>query len=287
MEFTAIFSSTLWAVVATPATLLVLAFCFVWWRTRSIRLLMDRIWRLAAGKADIADARLSSWSNELHDVERFQFMYGFRITSVSHIHALLDWCACHAIEFRAARRSAHWFVFGKRLTFFKPSSIFFWRQSLYIVVIIAAIGGLVALAESGWEPLHLESTGTWFLSNGLEVKEVFGRWEVDKGACGQPMAANVLHQNIKLDIDVVCKGIQDGSLAEAVSVSRSMSKWLFIVSVLLFYGFLVRVVQCLFSANAARQIANHLSKASVDLPTSNSIPTATGTFVDIRSPTRL
>ncbi|WP_157071973.1 DUF6216 family protein [Cupriavidus sp. HPC(L)] len=273
MEFTTFLNSTVSSLIIA-AVLAGVAFFLVRARTGSWRLLMERIWRIAAGKSDISDDRINEWTRELHEVERFRFMYGFKVETVQEVHELINWIRSCRIRFREACKAAHWIAVDKSITLYQPSSRFYKKGIAALAALYFAMAAPLMIGSSGWELLRIKETGTWFVTDGVRAMS-FG-WKVKKGVCGPAQWVAASTEKAKHDIEIVCKGIVGGSLAKFVDESRSKTKWIWIGIAVPIFLALVKVCKDLWSAVAARRIAKELEEKNMIVRLADFPPAAHG-----------
>ncbi|MCF2135223.1 hypothetical protein IHE27_03375 [Mycetohabitans endofungorum] len=69
-----------------------------WWRAGSIHIVLDRLWRLVAGKADVHDPVLKALLLESRDIEKFKYTYRLKVETMAAIHRLDKWRRTHEIS---------------------------------------------------------------------------------------------------------------------------------------------------------------------------------------------
>lgn len=85
--FTSVVQSPLMQPLSMFAAAVTLLMVF-WWRAGSIRSVLDRVWHLLAGRADVNDPVLKELLLNSRDLERFQFTYRLKVDSLAEVHKL-------------------------------------------------------------------------------------------------------------------------------------------------------------------------------------------------------
>lgn len=85
-----------------------LALAFFWWRAGSIHSVLDRIWRLIAGKADVHDPVLKALLQESRDIEKFQFIYRLKVETMNEMRELIAWMATHRVGMSKLQTMRKW-----------------------------------------------------------------------------------------------------------------------------------------------------------------------------------
>lgn len=79
-----------------------------WWRAGSIHTVLDRLWRLVAGKADVHDPVLKSLLLESRDIEKFQFIYRLKVETMVDVHKLATWMETRGVGMARLQKIRRW-----------------------------------------------------------------------------------------------------------------------------------------------------------------------------------
>jgi hypothetical protein len=78
-------------------------------RTGSLFVVMEKMWRLIAGKSTVTNKKLKDYLQERRDIETFNFMHGLRARSVEKVGEYIDWSKSHDISLTAVKWAGGWF----------------------------------------------------------------------------------------------------------------------------------------------------------------------------------
>lgn len=249
--------------IATTIVTGVLVAVLLWVRASSIHSVLDRLWRLLGGDADIHDEELKAFMNERRDVERFRFLCRIKLKSYIEIHALIGAVKTHSLDFDQLTRARYWLRFGPGVTVKIPSG----RQQLgmwvFVVTMYLLLLFSVKLIVTPYTVLMTtrEPSISFLISSDLsKVRSIaFGdpvdlrQCDIDKAALG-----GQLHWG-KQEVETICNARKDLDLKSNVEQGVLLQRWLGALFALVFCFSIFVTLPYLVSVKDARQIKSQLN----------------------------
>lgn len=233
---------------------------FFWWRSGSIYSLLERVWRLVAGKAEVSDERLKKFIRETRDVEMFRFMYGLRVGSIVELHKLLEWLNANSIEIGKAQLAKQWINTKTRELIPVP------KHYLPVRALTVALCGVVLIplflsVTSSEALLQMKGSNTWFLAGATGVKGFYEDWVLEPAQCSKEIVSKNVGGLTNAEVHLLCDAFKDGTLKQLVSETVRQQRILGLM-----YGLLVLIgaaiwLRQIFSATAAIEISKKLAGA--------------------------
>ncbi|UCV07962.1 DUF6216 family protein [Dechloromonas denitrificans] len=215
-QISSFIGSPIFSALAGPL-LVIMMIIFFWYRTGTTHSLLERLWRLSAGKVEVGDTHLGKFIKETRDLERFRFMYGLKVGNTEDLHKLLAWLKKHSIDIDLAQRGKKWIDIKTPEIIVLPSQGYVTRQCLAVILYGTLAIGASSLSSSQLALLQMKATGTWFLSDAKSVKPLIGNWVIDSEICkGQPTEAPRGTGFSEDETTVVCKALETSGLNEIV-----------------------------------------------------------------------
>ena len=228
---TSFFTSPFVSTLIVPC-LLLLAFVYVRWRSGSANVLLDRVWRVVAGKRDVVDPSIRRHLQEVHDLEAFCFRHGIKIDQLADARNLVWFANSKRIPMRDFSKAAPW-VDVAHPNFVQPPSK---RESFGMYLIFAALLWsayvIVDLGDSRSAMLITNDSGLTFLADSEGVRSLFrsdvsvaGRSLVSSWAVSEQMCQNeqlVLVNTAGFtegESTAICTAMLDGTLRDQIGRS--------------------------------------------------------------------
>lgn len=162
--------------------LLGIVIMFFWWRSGSIYSLLERVWRLVAGKAEVSDEKLKKFILETRDVEKFRFMYGLKVERMAELHKLLEWLNANSIGISKAQMANRW-INTKTREIIPVPKFYSLIRALGVALCGVALIPLLITVTSSEALLQMKGSKTWFLADATSVKGFFEDWVIDPAQC--------------------------------------------------------------------------------------------------------
>jgi len=242
-----------------PVLIIVLVLLF-WWRAGSIHSVFERLWRLAAGKAEVTDPKLKRFVQEARDIEKFRFVYGLKVGSLMELHQLLEWMKASAISVASAQKARRWIdIRSPEVIATPPKNYFVWKviTGILLVALLVFSSEVLSLRSA---ILQTKATKVWFLMDNNTIKHIMGDWTIDLKICSKGFQdLQRTSQFSESEANSICSAFADNSLPQFVSNVVRLQRWFgFVFGVLAFVG-LADTFLKIVSAQEARKIKKQIS----------------------------
>ncbi|MCG1017232.1 MULTISPECIES: DUF6216 family protein [Burkholderiaceae] len=218
-----------------------------WWRAGSIHIVLDRLWRLVAGKADVHDPVLKALLLESRDIEKFKYTYRLKVETMAAIHRLDKWRRTHEISMSRLQKMRFWIDTTSHEMVRQPPRHYVLIHLAWACLALFPISGISQLVGSGDAYLQTRTSKVLFKTDAVTVKAPLGGWSFDSAKCVADKAglAQLTGFNAS-EIDAICNALKDDSLKALVKQTLKEQAWVAIAVVL------VAVVVALSNILAAR-----------------------------------
>lgn len=252
--------SPLFSKFATPAGGILLILCF-WWRAGSIHSILDRIWRLIAGRTDVEDPALKSFFQRNRELEKFRFVYRLNAQSVEQVKNLDRWLQEKSVDISQLQRVRRWVDLGESELVSMPPKSYLWTKSIILVFSMFLFWVLNVLNPGHIAYLQMRESGIWFRTDLREFRAPFGGWEFLTKDC-QTSQSEIAAKTgfLKDEVATICSGIDDGSLKKFVDESLKTQTWLAVFLAALFMSMGIYNVLSIKTAVDARDFILRLRK---------------------------
>jgi hypothetical protein len=241
----------------------------VFWRVRSGSsfVLVERLWRLIAGKTEVSDKKLDEFIQDTRNLERFRILYGLRVETKDEMHRLIDWIKNTPIDVREVQKAGQW-INANTLGFIQSPPANYLKNRGWMVmasgVILILLSGLL-LSQSAL--LVTKRSGIWFWANETTVTGIWRGWEFGRAQCADG------REKIKTDtgladseVVVICNGLESKDDSYKVLMKDTI-KWQGYTSapmVLIVVVFMYLTMIRYSAAEAAKRLREHLDKQKDD-----------------------
>lgn len=196
-----------------------------WKRAGSIYALLERLWRLTAGKSEVLDKELNEFIKDVRDLEKFQFMFGLKVESKKELHKLLVWMKKYEIAASTAQAAKKWIDV-------KTLEIVSAPPKKYINLRVAGMGlgavlmmGFMQISVSQFALLQMKTSETWFLADNKAIKGFSKDWVIEKNGCqGNVDQMASTSGFTKNEVTSICDAWKDNSLNKVVSETVKAQK---------------------------------------------------------------
>jgi hypothetical protein len=228
-----------------------------WWRAGSIHSVLDRLWRLIAGKADVHDPAVKSILLESRDLEKFQFIYRLKVETLADVRKLAAWMEARGVGMSRLLKMRRWVDAASPEVVLQPPKYYAVSHFVFGCLAMFAMFGLVQFAASPDAYLQMRASKVWFKTDATTVRAILEGWSFDLTNCTKE-PSNIAHMTGFGDseTDVICKALKEDSLKVLVKQTIEFQMWTGIVGALI--AIVVAVVNIL--AAGAAQEARHLRK---------------------------
>lgn len=261
--------SPLLATIVGPILILL----FFWWRVGSIHSVLERLWRLSAGKAEVQDPVLRKFIQENRDLENFRFIYGIKVERPADIRRLKSWLDRYNIGIARLQKAGKWVDVRSKDIVIEPT-----KQSG-----IAQIGFLVFwytiffLSAQAFEIndafLQFRQSGTWFRTDGHSISNLFDRAKVELELCATDQEKIAQRMNFtRQEVLAICKDHASTSLrkliGEGLRFQRILAGTASALAFLLAILSILRMRAMAEARSLCKQLRDHARERSAPKPQS-------------------
>lgn len=248
------------AAIASPILVIALA-AFFWWRAGSIHSMLERLWRLVAGKAEVEDPALRKLMQETRDLEKFRFVYGLRIESMSELQCLMSWMKRHDISIAKLQTAKPWISIESAELVKKPTTRYVIGCVVSIIICYVLIVGALHLFASNEVLLKMRESEVWFRTDGEAVRTIWGNRLATLSSCSGNIETLAKSSGFSSDeASALCTGFEDKSLHKLVHREVRKQQWLFGGLATVFVALLGLRFLKLRAAAAAAEIRKKIDK---------------------------
>jgi hypothetical protein len=240
--------------------LLAIVIGFFWWRSGSIYILLERVWRIVAGKMEVSDPVLKEFIQENRELEKFRFMYGLMVGTKTELHKLLEWLRENSIEIGTAQRAKRWIDTKDRKLIPMPKH-YLLGISLGLVFCMAIAMVCLKAATSHSALLQMKGSKVWFLAEANEVRGLWGDWSIDQSLCVKDATSiSGLSGFTPSETSVLCDAYKNNTLGKIVSDTVRQQQVFGLLYGILALIFVAVLISSIASAAAAKKIKGLLPR---------------------------
>lgn len=226
-EFNGLLQSTrLQPLMTALAGLALLA--WFWWRTGSIRSVLDRVWHLLAGSTDVTDPILKEVLVNSRDLERFRFTYQIKVDSLDDVHKLHAWSQQHRLDIAVLSKAREW-VDVKRPDLIKePPQAYFKRKlwPAFVFLVVVYVLGLFLLPSGAL--LHAKESGTYFRMQESSVQHPLWIWSISASDCKTSVDKIPGKTGFTAtEATLICGLFQERKAKSFIEENQASQRWLF------------------------------------------------------------
>lgn len=250
--------------------IVLVAIVLFWWRAGSIHAVLDRFWRVVAGKADVNDPVLKSLLLESRDIEKFQFIYRLKIETIADIHKISTWRSKHGIGMFQLQKIRRWVDIKSTEIVCEPPKHYAISHFIFGCLAMLLIIAISQLDASHDAYLRMRTSNVWFKTDATNVKALFGEWSFNLKRCESNKAELLELTGFNAsEIDVVCNAYKDDHLKHFVKETVELQVWAGCVFILFTVIFAFVNVLAAASAQEALRLRKKLNSAASTANSSN------------------
>lgn len=238
------------------------ALAFFWWRAGSIHSVLDRIWRLIAGKADVHDPVLKALLQESRDIEKFQFIYRLKVETMNEMRELIAWMATHRVGMSKLQTMRKWIDTTSKEMIRQPPKHYVPSHLGLATLAMIVIMGLGPLAGSHDAYLQMRASKVWFKTDAVTVKAPFEGWTFrqDQCASNRSVLAQITGFS-QSETEAICDALKNDGLKPLVKQTVEFQAWTGIVGIAIALIFAFTNLGAAISAQAANRLRKKLYTA--------------------------
>lgn len=199
-------------------------------RTGSAHFLLDRIWRIAAGRREVQDSVLKIIQQESRDLEIFRFFYRMPLQTLADLHKLDSWAKAHNVGMLRLKTLWRWVDVRNSAVVRRPHRMS--KPALFFLVVMLWTLSMVAgsLLASPYAYFHMKESKVWFKMDANTVRNMT-LWGEDWVFAATECAAESpdllektgFRQSELLDL---CRALASGSMKDHVYSLVKQQRWL-------------------------------------------------------------
>lgn len=259
--FTPLVQTTLVAPVLSTALFILLC---LWIRARagSAHFLLDRLWRIAAGRGEVQDSVLKAIQQESRDVEIFRFSYRMPVQSLAELHKLDIWAKAHNVGMLRLKSLWRWVDVRNSEVVRRPHRTLKLVFLLLVVVlwILSAISSSLLASHNGY--FHMKESKVWFKTDASTVRNVTlwgDEWVFAATECTAERSDLLQKTGFReSELLELCRALASNSLKDQVRSLVKQQRWLAIFLLLPSLISLAIVVRAALSAAEAEKLWKEL-----------------------------
>ncbi|MDF2864677.1 MAG: hypothetical protein K0S02_4949 [Achromobacter mucicolens] len=204
----------------------------LWIRARagSAHFLLDRLWRIAAGRREVQDSVLKDIQQESRDLEIFRFFYRVPLQSLADLHKLDRWAKAHNVGMSKLKTLWRWVDVRNSAIVLRPHSMSIPALIFLVVVlwILSMIAGSLLASPYGY--FHMKESKVWFKTDANTVRSMT-LWGEDWVFAAKECAAespDLLEKTgfRKSELLDLCRALDSGSMKDQVHSLVKQQRWL-------------------------------------------------------------
>jgi len=146
----------------------------LWIRARagSAHFLLDRLWRIAAGRREAQDSVLKKIQQESRDLEIYRFFYRMPLQSLADLHKLDSWAKAHNVGMLKLKTLWRWVDVRNSAVVRRPHKM--WKPALFFLVVVLWTFFMIAgsLLASPYGYFHMKESNVWFKTDANTVRNM-------------------------------------------------------------------------------------------------------------------
>lgn len=262
--FTPLVPASWMAPILLPGLFLLLC---LWIRARagSATFLLDRLWRMAAGRREVQDAVLREIQQQSRDLEIFRFFYRMPVQSLADLHKLDNWAKAHNVGMLRLKALWRWVDVRNAEVVRRPHRASRLALFLFLVVlwILSMLAGSLLASPNGY--FHMKESKVWFKTDANTVKSMT-LWGDDWVFAATECAAespDLLQKTgfWKSELFDLCRTLASGSMKDQVRSLVKQQRWLALLLLVPSLVGLAIVVRAALGAGEAEKLWKELHYA--------------------------
>ncbi|WP_157122934.1 DUF6216 family protein [Pandoraea vervacti] len=235
-----------------------------WWRAGSIHTVLDRLWRLVAGKADVHDPVLKSLLLESRDIEKFQFIYRLKVETMVDVHKLAAWMETRGVGMARLQKIRRWVDVTSAEVVSQPPRHYVRSHCVFGCMAMLTILGISQLAASHDAYLQMRTSKVWFKTDAVTVKAPLEGWSFNLAKCqdDRTKLANLTGFNAS-ETNAICNAFKDDRLKALVNETVKWQAWTGIVGMLIAIFVAIINILAAGAAHEALRLRKRLYPAGV------------------------
>lgn len=236
----------------------------LWIRARagSAHFLLDRLWRIAAGRREAQDSVLKRIQQESRDLEIFRFFYRMPLQSLADLHKLDSWAKAHDVGMLKLKTLWRWVDVRNSAVVRRPRKM--WKLALFCLFVVLGTFFMIAgsLLASPYGYFHMKESNVWFKTDAKTVRNmtVWGEdWVFAATECAADSPELMEKTGFrKSELFDLCRVLASGSMKDQVHSLVKQQRLLALLLLLPTLVGLAIVIRASSGANEAEKLWKQL-----------------------------
>lgn len=258
---------TPWIALVLSTGLFLLLCLWIRARAGSAHFLLDRLWRVAAGRREVQDSVLKEIQQESRDLEIFRFFYRVPLQSLADLHKLDSWAKAHNVGMLKLKTLWRWVDVRNSEVVRRPHRMS--KPALFFLIVVLWILSMIAgsVLASSYGYFHMKESKVWFKTDANTVRNMT-LWGEDWAFAATECAAespDLLEKTgfRKSELLDLCRVLGSGSMKDQVYSLVKQQRWLALLFLLPFIVGLAVVIRTALGAVEAEKLWKELHCTSV------------------------
>ncbi|WP_155629929.1 DUF6216 family protein [Burkholderia stagnalis] len=223
----------------------------LWWRAGSIHSILDRVWRLIAGRAEVQNSTLKAFLQASRDLEKFRFIFRLKVETIADFNKLMTWMDVHSLGISALQKIRRWVDPRAPEIVLQPPKNYIKVKIFAVGVVSVVFLGCNILGASRSTLFQMKESEVWFKTDAFVVGSPFGSWSFNSSDCEGGME-DVMRKTgfLAHEVAAICNAMKDDSLKKLVRQDLRLQQAIGIIGMLVA---LVVMLSNIFSAVAAQE----------------------------------
>lgn len=197
-----------------------------WWRAGTIHCVLDRLWRLMAGKTEIQDPALKEFDKRNRDLERFRFVYRLNIATLDDANRLIRWLEEHGLNIAMLQKIRRWVDVNSTDVVLEPPNSYILHRLIAAVLAVFVMATINHFAASNSAFLQMRESKIWFKTDLKTVDGPFDAWSFNLEECEKDKEAIKLKTGFQdSETIAICTSLKDGGLTKIVKKTVKLQRW--------------------------------------------------------------
>lgn len=199
---------------------------FFWWRAGSIHSILERLWLLIAGQAEVHNTDLRAIFQETRDLERFRFLYRLKVETVKDVKKLTSWMNANEIGMFRLQRMNAWIDVKAPGILVRPPQYFVPGRLAIACTSFIAMVCVAQLATSQFAYFQMRESRIWFKTDATTISAPFGGWTFTAAECSNSPRLSQMTKFLMSETDAICKALQEKAIESLVKQTVKFQSWL-------------------------------------------------------------
>ncbi len=241
-------------VIVTIAILLAMG--VLWMRAGSIYFVLDRLWKITAGKEEVKDTKIKEFMHDIHELERFRYMYRVNVDTKKEAYKLIEWMQANSLGMRRVQRANRWIEINTPEIVHPPKKSYLTTRLILLMMCGIIFMFLMQILALNYGIYKMKESEVWFLAGSDKI--ISWSIDLDKSNCNKQDDLLKDGKFTKNELNTLCEWIKTDDIKSEVAHTVKMQRELslvFLIAIILWGTMLIIEVN---SAAAANEIKKKL-----------------------------